>query len=104
VVSVPALTLVTPPLPPLAAIVIPPELFVMVTLDPAVRFAGEYPPPEVPMSSCPVVGAVVVPVPPLAIDTGVDREYCKEPAPAETDKPVPAVGVVAAGWFEPFPT
>ena len=55
-------TLVTPPLA-VEAIVMLPELLVMVMPVPAVRVLSAYPAP-VPMSTCPLVGAVATPVPP----------------------------------------
>ena len=63
---VPATRLVTvPALPDAAAIVMAPGLFVMVTLEPAVKVLSEYLLVLVlPIKSCPFVGAVVKPVPP----------------------------------------
>jgi hypothetical protein len=58
--------IVTPLLPAEAAIVIEPAPFVMVTLEPAVKVVRVNPVPF-PISICPLVGAVVNPVPPFAI-------------------------------------
>ena len=52
--------------PPVDAIVIPPELFVMVIFDPAVSVARLNPDP-LPISNCPFVGVAVLPVPPFPV-------------------------------------
>ena len=59
-----ALVVVPPPPPvPDALIVMLPEVFVMVTLVPAVSVASEKPDP-VPISNWPLLGVAVCPVPP----------------------------------------
>ena len=60
-----AATEVTVPLPPVAAIVIEPDAFVMLTPLPAVNVVRVNPVP-LPMSSAPFAGVVVRPVPPEA--------------------------------------
>lgn len=52
-----------PPADGVAEMVIPPELFVMLTFVPAVKLASAYPEP-LPMATCPFVGVAVNPVPP----------------------------------------
>ena len=61
-------TVVTP-LDPEAAIVIPPELLVIVIFAPAVKLAALYPLP-LPIKSCPLVGVTLLPVPPLVTASG----------------------------------
>ena len=41
---------------------------------------------------------VVTPVPPFATETGAERAYCKVVAFDVIDNPVPAVGVINAGF------
>ena len=94
-----AATLVTVPLPPEEAIVMPPDALVMVIPLPAVNVVRVKPVP-LPISNCPFVGVAVKPVPPLAIGKVPVTPVVKGRPDAlvnVTEVGVPRIGVTSVG-------